>query len=106
MRKMILPLLIVAWILPFASQADCGQQGHIISVRAVDDLIGGPHKILLRNTATSTHIWHVVTNDDEMAEIATTALTSVTSVRLYGDAISCPPGGGFMGNMKRIFINP
>jgi hypothetical protein len=106
MKKHVLSLLLVAGMLPLTAFADCMKFGHIIQVKAIDDMLGGDHKITLRTNATAASIWTVTTHDDDMAAIATTALTSVSRVRVYGDAIACPGGGGFMGKLKRIDINP
>jgi hypothetical protein len=105
MRKLILPLLLVAGMIPLASHAVCNKAGHIERVTAYNDGIATYHYIYLRTSALSNTVWSVRTNDDEMAGIAATALTSTTRVHVQGDAAACP-ANGYFGNLRFLIVNP
>ncbi|MCU7917495.1 MAG: hypothetical protein KZQ95_03955 [Candidatus Thiodiazotropha sp. (ex Epidulcina cf. delphinae)] len=108
MKKSILPILLTLGMFPLASHAVCTQSGHVERVTAWNDGVGTYHYIYLRNSALTNYYWYARTTDDEMAEIATSALTGTTRVTVSGDAATCPPAGGgrFMGNLRYLIVNP
>jgi hypothetical protein len=108
MKKLLLPVLLAAGMFPLTSGAVCSQYGHVERVTAYNDGVGTYHYIYLRNSALSNYWWYVRTTDDEMAEIATTALTATTHVLVQGDISACPTTGSgrYMGNLRYIVVNP
>jgi len=109
LKKLALPVLLVAGMLPLASNATCTQSGHVERVTAYDDAVTGVyHYIYIRNSALSNIYWSVRTTDDEMAEIATDALTSTTRVTIQGDIATCPTTGSgrYVGNLRYLIVNP
>jgi hypothetical protein len=108
MKKLILPILLAVGMFPFASHAVCTQSGHVERVTAYNDGISTYHYIYLRNSALANIWWYTRTSDDEMAEMATSALTGTTRVTIQGDVASCPTTGGgrYMGNQRYLVVNP
>jgi hypothetical protein len=107
MKKLLLPVLLIAGLFPLTSSAVCSQYGHIERVTAVDGVVAS-YYIYLRNSALRNYWWYVKTTNGEIAEIATTALTSTTRVYVRGNESTCPTTGTArkMGDLQYIIINP
>ncbi|MCU7934734.1 MAG: hypothetical protein KZQ99_07630 [Candidatus Thiodiazotropha sp. (ex Dulcina madagascariensis)] len=108
MKKSILPILLTLGMFPLVSHAVCTQSGHVERVTAYNDGVGTYHYIYLRNSALTNYFWYARTSDDEMAEIATSALTATTRVTIQGDVGTCAATGGgrYMANLRYLIVNP
>ena len=110
MKKLILSLSIAfsSFFLPAISHAVCTQSGSIVRVTAYADGVSNNMYVYLKTTALSTLYYYCITTDDNLAEIATDALTSVTHVSIQGDTASCSTTGTgrSMGNCRYIVVNP
>ena len=109
--KKFLFLFAIAFILfslPLAAYATCSKSGTVVRVTARDDVYSSNHHIYIRTSALSSVYYSVWTRDDNMAEIASEALTSQTRVSIRGDATTCPSSstGGSMGRLQYIVVNP
>lgn len=108
MKKLLLSALLAGGMFPLASNATCAQGGFVERVTAYNDGVGTYHYIYMRNSALTNYWWYTRTTDDEMAVMASTALTSKTRVSIQGDAATCPTTGTgrYMGNMRYMLVNP
>lgn len=106
MKKLFLPILLVAGMFPLIASATCYKTGHIERVTAYANSYGTYHYIYFRTSALSNVVWYTYTADDMMAEIASNALSNATHVGIQGNAASCPPSGGSIGQLNYLIVNP
>ena len=105
MKKLLIPALLAASLLPLASHAACFKNGTIVRITAYDDSFFNGHYIYMRTSSLSSTHFYVKTTDDNMAEIATSAMTNLTFVSIRGDRASCPTSGS-IGNLDHLIVNP
>ena len=94
--------IIFTFTFPLAASATCTRYGTVVRVTNYADGYGTYHFIYMKTSALSSAYYYVRTADDNMAEIANTALTSQTRVRIQGSG-TC---GTYMGTLRYIIVNP
>lgn len=107
-RTMTAAAIVAA--LPMTAQATCTEYGFITRVNAYDDGSGIPTHTIYMKRGSFGALYRVRTRDDNVASIATSALTSTVRVALQGDVASCPSTTGNdqkdLGNLRLIIVNP
>jgi hypothetical protein len=107
MKKLLFLFIIVAMVFtfPLVSNATCTKYGQVVRVTAYADGYGTYHYIYMKTSALSSVYFYARTSDDEMAEMATQALTNTIRVAIQGTAATCP-SSGWLGTLRYIVLNP
>ena len=107
MKKLLFLFIVVAMVFtfPLVSHATCTKYGQVVRVTAYADGIGTYHYIYMKTSALSSVYFYTRTSDDEMAEMATQALTNTIRVAING-AYSVCPSSGYIGTLRYIVLNP